>query len=580
MNPHNGFPHGGNQQPPMHHAPMQFPPMQFPPADDSPAALAHQAHMPWQQLDKRMIWLNVLQSGIRTIGAVALTVGLAIATGGTTGALFLLAGVAAVVLVVVGAAVEWATTKYRIGPVHVELRRGVVLKKLVSIPRSRIRSVDVKAGVLQRILGISTVTVGTGTQTLLAGDANNFVLNGLSSDIVPMMRAALLSHTAAAPMPQPAGAPGFAASVPGGAAVTWPPPGQPHLPAGAPASGPASPIHAQPQTGEEIGHWKTSWVRFAPFSLAGVVTVGAALGLAFQFGVTESFIDLDRAQSTAESAARLGAVTVAIVGLLVLLVVSSITSCVRYLLANANLKVIDSGGSLDISRGLLSTQQSTLDLARMRGASLVEPLLLRMVRAAKLNAIMTGVGGIGSSATMVLPQSPVGEAKRVMGRVLRDPRLTQWPLLEHGPVARRRCYIRALIPAALFLGVGVIVQFGVGSVPIIAWVGIAVFTLVSLGLAHDRYRGLGHAVVPGWLITRSGSLYRTRSVLEPRGIIGWTVHQSFFQRRSGLATVTAATPAGIGAYSVVDIPVDQAWELVEAVTPGAGDVWVRRDRAM
>ncbi|OOL26569.1 hypothetical protein GQ85_44230 [Rhodococcus rhodochrous] len=88
--------------------------------------------------------------------------------------------------------------------------------------------------------------------------------------------------------------------------------------------------------------------------------------------------------------------------------------------------------------------------------------------------------------------------------------------------------------------------------------------------------GAGTQDATAWLITRGGSLDRRRVSLEADGIIGWTVRQTFFQRRAGVATVVAATPAGTGRYAVVDLPAEQAWALVEAVTPGAGDGWVRR----
>lgn len=112
-------------------------------------------------------------------------------------------------------------------------------------------------------------------------------------------------------------------------------------------------------------------------------------------------------------------------------------------------------------------------------------------------------------------------------------------------------------------------------VPWPAWAGVVVLALAGAGLAWDRYRGLGHAVLPGWLITRSGSLDRRRDSIEAAGIIGWTVRQTFFQRRAGVATVIAATPAGTGKYVVHDLPVEQAWALVDAVTPGAGGIWRR-----
>jgi putative membrane protein len=93
-------------------------------------------------------------------------------------------------------------------------------------------------------------------------------------------------------------------------------------------------------------------------------------------------------------------------------------------------------------------------------------------------------------------------------------------------------------------------------------------------LAEDRYRGLGHAVVPAtagsptWLVVRSGSLDRERTCLEAPGIIGWTVRQTFWQRRAGLATVGAATAAGKKLYLVHDIPQDRAWAVMDRVAAG------------
>ena len=81
--------------------------------------------------------------------------------------------------------------------------------------------------------------------------------------------------------------------------------------------------------------------------------------------------------------------------------------------------------------------------------------------------------------------------------------------------------------------------------------------------------------MPRWLIVRNGSLTRDRDCVQSAGIVGWTVRSSFFQRRAGVATVRAATAAGKGHYDVLDLLETDTWGLVEAVTPGAGDVWSR-----
>ena len=57
---------------------------------------------------------------------------------------------------------RWFTTTYRIGPEQVQLRRGLLRRRVLSVPRDRIRTVDVTAHAMHRLLGLAKVTVGTG----------------------------------------------------------------------------------------------------------------------------------------------------------------------------------------------------------------------------------------------------------------------------------------------------------------------------------------------------------------------------------------------------------------------------------
>jgi uncharacterized membrane protein YdbT with pleckstrin-like domain len=97
------------------------------------------------------------------------------------------------------------------------------------------------------------------------------------------------------------------------------------------------------------------------------------------------------------------------------------------------------------------------------------------------------------------------------------------------------------------------------------WWAFVVIVPGSVFLAWDRFRGLGHALLPAWLVAQSGSLSRTRVVLATEGIIGWNIRRSFFQRRAGLATLIATTAAGRHRYSIPDILFDDVWPLIEQV---------------
>lgn len=100
------------------------------------------------------------------------------------------------------------------------------------------------------------------------------------------------------------------------------------------------------------------------------------------------------------------------------------------------------------------------------------------------------------------------------------------------------------------------------------WAGVMV---LSVWLAMDRVRALGHRVDERWLVARSGSVERRRDCVQTAGIIGWTVRQTYFQRRAHVATLVAATAAGTKRYVVIDVPAEWAWTVAAVASP-----WVAR----
>ncbi|MEV0339890.1 PH domain-containing protein [Nocardia sp. NPDC050713] len=503
------------------------------------------------------------------------------------------------VLIVGFALTRWFTTTYRVGPTHVELRTGLLQRRELSVPRSRIRSVDIESDLLHRALGLSVVVIGTGQQ---ADSGEKFKLDSLDARVVPALRAELLAHTA---RPAPT----------------------------TPAVGVSDDTAAQEHSAaREIGHWRPQWVRYAPLSLTGFAVMAPIVGAAFQYGLGQRLFESDAAHDIGEGTAV--AIALVVLGLFAAIVlVVSLAACTRYLTTYFGLRVLHNGRTLHVRHGLFTTRQITLDLARFRGATVNEPLLLRLSGAAELEAIMVGE----NPRQKILPQAPRAAVERTLGELLdggakpdrtppsaepgaaavglplpsgpatpelhdaaASPSATGAPvapalstgdasrrtsageplaqmsarLTRHGPAARRRRYFRALSPVVL-LTFAVLAFALEGPVPPLWWLLPGIAAIIAIALAEDRYRGLGHVVLPrtatspAWLITRSGSLDRDRDCLEAPGVIGWTVRQSFWQRRAGLATVIAATAAGKKRYLVIDIPIAQTWALIESVTPGA-----------
>jgi putative membrane protein len=497
---------------------------------------------------------------------------------------------------------RYCTTRYRVTAERVYLRHGLLSQKVLSVPRDRIRSVDLSAHVVYRILGLRKVHLGTGRND--RRDGGSLHLDALTLADAEALRAALLAS---------------------------PPPVSPAV-AGAAASGGPDAASAGPAE-RELARLAPGWVRYAPLTLTGLVIVGVVIGTAFQV-IDATHVDITTIGPVHRLTVTLSHLTLlqralevalAVLALLVLLSVAG------YVALFWNFRLVRVGtGMLRVSRGLLSTRTTTIDTQRLRGAELSEPLLLRGAGGARCLAITTGlrVGhGAERGGSLLLPPAPRGVAAAVASAVLETAvleaagagaragagvgvagagaragtgvgaagvggagaavrasvtgaelpggaapaggwaaELLTGELVRHGPAARRRRYVRAVGGAAV-LAVAGIAAWAAGAVP--AWAGLGSLILLPLGavLAADRYASLGHRLAGGWLVTRTGSLIRRRSVLSTEGIIGWRIHQSWFQRRQGLASLAATTAAGRQHYTAHDVPVATALDLATSATP-------------
>lgn len=434
------------------------------------------------------------------------------------------------VIAVVGVT-RWFTTTYRIEPDpeagRVQLRSGLLRRKVLSVPRNRIRSVETDARLLHRLLGLTVLRVSTGQQA--AGDTM-FELDAVESKQVPQLRRILLAHT------------------------------------GQPARTAAGPVAARTTV---LARWSPSWLRYSALSLSGLVTIGAAVGALYQSGAGEALRDSALHRSWLAAAERFGAqqTAAAIAGLVLLAAI--LLAVLRSALTYGNLVLSRRSGAagdvLELSHGLLRVRQHSYDMRRLRGGTLRRPLLVRLLGGARLDAAMTGVTGAGESSVL-LPPCPRATAEQVLTGLVGDPVVVTGPLRRHGPAAVRRRWTRAML-LPLVAGAALAAAAAVDGVPVWYWTAWAALTLGAALLAADRARALGHRVDPQWLSARTGSWEQRRYCIATAGIIGWTVHQSWFQRRAGVATLIAATAAGVKAYRVIDVPEALAWSVAAQASP-------------
>jgi len=473
----------------------------------------------WQRLDPRMLLVHPVREVIRFLPVLLglFVAGSASGGGGTWQYLGVLVPIALGLL-------RYLTTRYRIAQGRVELRRGLLNRHVLSTQLDRVRTVDVTASLIHRVLGLATVRIGTGTASTDADERLD--LDGLPAERARGLRTELLHLT-----------PGPSAGVP-----------TDHVGNGA--------------DDDVVLRLDPGWARFAPLTSSGAVVAAGLLGggsqLLSELGVWSDVDGHDLSLGIP------GWVALALAGVAVLVGVA-VLSVAGYLVTNWDFRLSHAPGSWHLSRGLLTTRDTSIDDERVAGVTIAEPLSLRLAGAARLSAIVTGLGSEANSS-LLAPPAPRDVVVGVAGRVLGTGAPGSSPLTAHGPAAVRRRYTRAVAPALVVLTVAIVVVLAAGW----SWTLLvvpAVIVAASVALAADRSRSLGHALADGYVVARSGSLNRRREALEVDHVIGWTFRSTWFQRRTGLTTLVATTAGGRQSVTVLDLPEQRAVELARSALP-------------
>ncbi|MEV4893347.1 PH domain-containing protein [Nonomuraea sp. NPDC055795] len=452
------------------------------------------------------------------------------------------AGVGALAAVVIMAAVavydvlRLRTTRWRLTGERLELRSGIAERRHRSVPLERVRSVDITADPVRRAFGLAVVKIGTGEHT---GETKELTLDPLVRPEAEALRRTLLEGER--PRARTAGSADAAV-----ARLDW------------------------------------AWIRYAPLSIwtfvGGAIVAGALYKLLDVLGfdlvkegtLTEAWSWV-RAHPWLAALVFVGAnAFVGLVGALGLFA----ETWGRYRLEREP-------GRLRLHRGLLTTRSLTLEERRLRGVEVAEPLLLRLGGGAKVKAVATGLRKAEDNETedvaALTPPMPRELAWKVAAAVYGALPGEQHPVLLRHPRAAGLRRLRWAVAYVVVLAAAVGVLDAVFAwVPVWAWAVPVVALPVALGLAVDAYRGLGHGLGPRHLLTRSGSALRSTVALDRSGIVGWTVRQSYFQRRAGLLTVSATTAAGKGHYDVLDVAQDEGLRTASVAVPGLLEPFVVR----
>ena len=485
----------------------------------------------WRQLDRNTmpvtaVWIGGILSGI----AIPIIIGV-LNNDGPFG-LVLAIALGGIVVGTAGATaidwMRWRHTTYRVTDERVEVRHAWILHKLRSVPRERVRTVDLAADPVQRMFGVVKVKVGTGEQAT----SSHLTLDPVSRAEAENLRRVLLRH----------------------------------------AAGPAE--GDEPETGTPIASLNWAWLRNAPISVTTPILGAAAFGGVMQvsdwFGA-EGFLFRFVRDQLFDGLSILGLIGVLVAAGVVVGVVGSLGLWVEMWW---NYRLTREHGTLRVQRGLLTTRSLSIEQGRVRGANLFEAFGTRLAGAARVDVIATGMkedaqNKDNSTPKTLLPAAPLPLAREVAAEVLGADPLSNVDIRPHPRAARGRL-VRWAVYAVLALA-GVLAVLGLLLTTVllhIAWISAVVLLPVAIALALDAYRNLGHALSGDYLVTRYGGGSRHTVALVRGGVIGWTVRRSPFQRRAGLMTLSATTAASKGEYFVRDVGESEGLAFAEEAVPG------------
>lgn len=557
------------------------------------AAESASARPEWQNLHPFSVWASIIVVGAflipsALVGAVAVLLAGKQPWGlGVMGDVLLslaITGGALAFLAVMGYLdmLRLRATRFRVTAERMEMRSGIIATSVRSIPRERVRSVDVAAPVYARVLGLCSVTVGTGEK--VGSGAEQLTLLYVTAEQGERLRRDLLRRGTDATREE-----------------------------GAEAAGTEE---------AELARFEGRWLAYAPVTTAtlgvGLGAVTGLLGLNAQTGGAgwEWVSDKAGLPSAAEVSAFVMSQALTVVPLFLLgLLVSGVVVLTAVALETWwNYRLTrEPDGTVRLRRGLLTSVSLSVEGRRLNGVTLHEPYLLRLSGAADVRAVATGLSGADeqktSAKSRLSPPMPRPRARRLAADLMRTPDSPlDTALAAHPRAALRRRFTRAGVVTAAGLVLSavlawlhtrataawwevvreaeselILVPLATGlveSAPLWLWAVLAAgIAAAAFWYAVGSYRGLGHALHPRYLVVRKGMAVRDTVTLERAAVIGWRISRSPFQRRLGLATVAATTAAGRGVYEARDVSMGQglAWaneavpELLEPFLEGGDE---------
>lgn len=543
---------------------------------DNPADQNHHLLPPQTTVEpswQRLSWLSIPVGALDNLASFLIIAVSVFVIGQSGDGWMLIAAPVALIGQAVGSAVAYWRTRFRINGDRLEKVEGLLSRTQTSSRVDRIRTVNITRSFVQRLFGLASLDVETGS------DGDQFKIVGVTHATALALKTALDAHPSRAanltanPLPLP----------PETAPTTGP----------VTATGPALAADPQPaaaDTGGVLARIHRSWPWRAGIAGAGIFPAFALFGVLFSqiwnsFGMTVA----NRASSAAgmllerltkgetvdswdtigHLATQPGTWVALLGGFLGFLAVSYIANVITYIIANHNFELRRiNQTTLQRSAGLFSITTASIDLDRMRGVQVTNTLIRRVAGLASSRALLT-TGRIAVSdenASRLLPWSPQHFNWEVADALLNTEAERHTPLQTHGPRAARRLIIGSVRGTLMLAAITTVLVWDKTTT---WWVcaGVSVAIVATLRTLHAvaLHRSRGNALTTGHLMLRTGYLDQTTTVVQRRVALGVRLRQGPFQRWFGLANLHVMDTAH--GHKAQDVTLDRALYLAGELTP-------------
>jgi putative membrane protein len=252
---------------------------------------------------------------------------------------------------------------------------------------------------------------------------------------------------------------------------------------------------------------------------------------------------------------------VAIAGVVAgLLVFTALASLIGTVVALWGFRIVRDGERLRMRRGLLNYRETVIPVDRARAVQVRGGLLREPLDRCSLSVRTAGRGARSGTSAVLFPLLRTGESGPLVRETVPALDLDGIELEQPPRRARGRYVRRAVLPWLVAAVVLALVWGPLGAAPLV----VAPFAAL-LGLARFRTAGFGHA--GGRVRWRRRGLARHTLVARSRSVQWRRVRQSPFQRRRSLATLEVGLATGGVEASVRDLDAGGAGRLARALDP-------------